>query len=244
MILYFSATGNSRHVAERIAMATGDSILSIVDCIRQNRYQFEDEAIGMVAPTYYHGLPSVVFDFLKKAEIKSGYYFFVSTYGTRPSATANISGRKPNAFFSVRMPDTWTPQFDLSTPEKVAFFTTTTEEDIANTIAMVKSQAIGNHQRHKTSAIFGRVAYMMYDAGRATRHLSASDDCIGCGLCAKQCPVQAIEMKDKHPVWVKPKCTMCLGCLHHCPKFAIQYGDGKATRKHGQYTFKQTNRDK
>ena len=200
MILYFSATGNSRHVAERIAMATGDSILSIVDCIRQNRYQFEDETIGVVAPTYYHGLPSVVFDFLKKAEIKSDYYFFVSTYGTRPSATANISGRKPNAFFSVRMPDTWTPQFDLSTPEKVAFFTTTTEEDIANTIAMVKSQAIGNHQRHKTSAIFGRVAYTPVRSG--TRPLLRATE--RCGYAPPNSSPQTVTLRTPGK-----SCRMC-----------------------------------
>ena len=237
-ILYFSATGNSRHVAERIAEPTGGSLISIVDCIRQGHYQFVDEVIGVVSPTFYYGLPSLVYDFLKKAEIKADYYFLVSTYGSSPTATVNIPGRKPDAIASVRMPDTWTPRFDLSTPEKVALFTTTTEDDIANTIAMVGNRVHGNQQRRKTSAIFGRVAYMLYDAARATRHLSASDSCIGCGLCAKQCPVQAIEMKDKRPVWVKSRCAMCLSCLHHCPKFAIQYDGGKATRKHGQYTFK------
>lgn len=28
---------------------------------------------------------------------------------------------------------------------------------------------------------------------------------------------------------------MCLGCLQRCPKAAIQYGNGVATGKHGQY---------
>ena len=34
MILYFSATGNSKYVAKRIAQACLEESLSIVDCIR------------------------------------------------------------------------------------------------------------------------------------------------------------------------------------------------------------------
>ena len=41
-------------------------------------------------------------------------------------------------------------------------------------------------------------------------------------------------MRERKPVWVKEKCALCLGCLHRCPKFAIQYG--KRTQRHGQYT--------
>lgn len=40
-------------------------------------------------------------------------------------------------------------------------------------------------------------------------------------------------MRERKPVWVKEKCALCLGCLHRCPKFAIQYG--KNTQRHGQY---------
>ncbi len=31
---------------------------------------------------------------------------------------------------------------------------------------------------------------------------------------------------------------MCLGCLHRCPKFAIQHG--KDTARHGQYVHPDT----
>lgn len=57
-------------------------------------------------------------------------------------------------------------------------------------------------------------------------------DCIRDGRYAFEDEV--IEMLDGKPVWVKGKCVMCLGCLHRCPKFAIQYGEN--TRRHGQYT--------
>ena len=51
MILYFSATGNCQYVAARLAQADGQPTLSIVDCIRENRYVFADETIGIVSPT-------------------------------------------------------------------------------------------------------------------------------------------------------------------------------------------------
>ena len=89
------------------------------------------------------------------------------------------------------MADTWTPVFDLPTPEKVAVCTKTTETAIADIIAGVQRRA-------------------------------------------RKCPVQAIRMENGRPVWVQAQCVLCLGCLHRCPRFAIQYG--KHTKQHGQYT--------
>lgn len=79
------------------------------------------------------------------------------------------------------------------------------------------------------------IAAPIYDHKvRRTSHFHVENSCIGCGLCAKKCPVQAIALQGKKPVWIKEKCVMCLGCLHRCPKFAIQYGS--KTKQHGQYT--------
>ena len=70
-------------------------------------------------------------------------------------------------------------------------------------------------------------------ARRAAPATSQSSKAASAGLCAKKCPVHAIEMQRKHPVWVKDRCVMCLGCLHRCPTFAIQCGP--STKRHGQY---------
>ena len=72
MILYFSATGNCQYVAARLAQADGQSTLSIVDCIRENRYAFADETIGIMSPTYDWGLPNIVREFLEKASLSDG----------------------------------------------------------------------------------------------------------------------------------------------------------------------------
>ena len=241
MIIYFSATGNCRYVAERLAGAEKQEIWSVVNCIREKRFAFEDKVIGIISPTYYWGLPSIVEEFLEKASFKTDYLYFIATYGTTPGAVgamANkaIKGRGIDAFYSVRMPDTWTPIFDLSIPDKVAKYTKNTDAEISRVIQSVRERRTNRHMSPRMpvwiTAWFARPLYNR--KVRRTANLHVEDSCIGCGLCAGKCPVQAIEMRNKQPVWVKEKCVMCLCCLHHCPKFAIQYGS--RTKNHGQYT--------
>ena len=52
---------------------------------------------------------------------------------------------------------------------------------------------------------------------------SVTDDCIGCTLCAQNCPADAIEMKpyEKHEIDVD-KCTRCGTCKEICPNDAIR----------------------
>ncbi len=241
MILYFSATGNCKYVAAKLAAAFGQETVSIVDCIRDGVYAFTDNTIGIVVPTYFWGLPSIVKEFLEKAKFHTDYLYSISTYGTTPGASdamasKAIHGKTIDAFYSVRMPDTWTPIFDLSTPEKVAAFSRTTEAEIDETIRKIGKRHTNRHMTPHVPAFLAEwIAQPIYNNDkRRTAHFRVEENCVGCGLCAKKCPVQAIEMQGKRPMWVKEKCALCLGCLHRCPKFAIQYG--KNTRGHGQYT--------
>ncbi len=214
MILYFSATGNCKYVAARLAAAFGQETVSIVDCIRDGVYSFTDDTIGVVVPTYFWGLPSIVKEFLEKVNFHTDYLYFISTYGTTPGASdamasKAIRGKKIDAFYSVRMPDTWTPIFDLSTPEKVAAFSKTTEEEIDEDIRKIGERHTNRHMTPRTPMLLADwFAQPIYNNNkRRTAHFRAEESCVGCAL--------------------------CLGCLHRCPKFAIQYG--KNTQRHGQY---------
>ena len=69
MIFYFSATGNSKYAAERLAAATEDRVVFLRDAIRSRSYRYDigrEERVGFVVPVYFQGLPSILHFFLKK----------------------------------------------------------------------------------------------------------------------------------------------------------------------------------
>ncbi len=244
MIIYFSATGNCKYVAEYIAYETNDTAASM-QTINQPIKLNDGESLGIITPTYCWKTPSVVDDLLEKMKIETGndnYVFSVSTYGTTPGQSAEFINRflkkkniKLNARFKVKMPDTWTPIFNLSDKEKVAEINRAEIPQIKEVIKMVQERTCGDFISAKVpTSVISVCSGAYYDVLRKTKHLKVKESCIGCGLCAKNCPVNAIEMKDGKPIWVKDKCTMCLQCLHKCPKYAISYGRG-ITDKHGQY---------
>ena len=56
MIFYFSATGNSKHVADKIAEKTGEQLVSMADCVKKMQIDFKlkkGERIGFVYHIYY-----------------------------------------------------------------------------------------------------------------------------------------------------------------------------------------------
>ena len=65
MIYYFSGTGNSKYVAQRLAEALDDSAVSVSD--NPIREIPGGEPVGFVSPTYFWGLPWLLADFVSVA---------------------------------------------------------------------------------------------------------------------------------------------------------------------------------
>lgn len=248
MILYFSAEGNSRHVAERIAKRVGDVAVSIETFKGDVAPRISIEKggyLGFIAPTYCWGLPSPGVDFLKCAAFDvpaDAYVFTATTFGTTAGQTTRFAanllherGVETSAQYSVQMPDTWTPMFDLSDKEKVAAINAQADEQIAECAQMIACRVAGNHVRRAVPMFAAKLYYRfgLPACQNTSKFTVDADACVNCGLCARRCPADAIRMHDGVPTWNKPECAACLRCLHSCPKGAIQRGP--KTRAHGQY---------
>jgi len=83
------------------------------------------------------------------------------------------------------------------------------------------------------SQIFRRPATRKYPEvkpevpeGFRGRQIFDVDLCIGCGLCARDCPSEAIEMVEvegkKRPLFHLDLCIFCYQCAESCPRNAIK----------------------
>ena len=240
-------------MATRIAEALGTQAQSIENA-STSIVLTDNEPLGFVTPTNWNQLPVLVREFIRKADIrmaKDNYVFCVATYGFLQGFVCEDARRElkrkgitMNAGYSVKMSDNWTPMFDLSNPAKVQQQVDAAEPQIDEVIAMIRQHAQGNKSHDRMPYFFRPFTDRLLTYERQTKFFGLDKSkCIGCELCAKKCPVQAIEMQEtektetnktgKNPVWTAERCALCLGCLHRCPKFAIHYNN--KTQAHGQY---------
>lgn len=254
MIFYFSGAGNSRHVAERLSAATGETLLPIDRCLREGKLHAslaQGESLGFVFPTHFWGLPAIVHEFIRRFSVTRAeegnvpvYVYGVATYGTSVGAALSqlkralaARGLRLTARFALRMVDTWTPLFDLTDTAKNLRRTRKAEAALNRIAADVCARKSGPFLPTALPVWLGCLQYAGYGGRRRTRHFHViAERCTACHLCMRECPVQAIGCDEAgRPVWHKEQCTLCLRCLHRCPAFAIQYG--RHTERHGQFTY-------
>lgn len=64
-----------------------------------------------------------------------------------------------------------------------------------------------------------------------------AENCIGCGVCVDQCPVNCIQLNMPSPIHIKDECVYCGRCVEACPFDAIHITEEHFINREGRIFF-------
>ena len=248
MILHFSGTGNSKYVAKRIADALGDALVNLNDRIKASDTSPVEtgERLVIVTPTYAWRIPRIVREWLLKTELRGAKRaWFVMTCGSEignaDKYNRDLCAEKNLTCMGtaqIVMPENYIAMFGVPDAEKAGEIVEKAKPDIDDAIAHIKAGQLFSAPRNNLYDRFmsGPVNPIFYRFFVKTAAFRVNDACIGCGQCAKNCPLNNIVLKDGKPKWGK-QCTHCMACICYCPTEAIEYG--KKSIGKPRYRFEQ-----
>ena len=249
MILYFSATGNTRFIARQLATLLDDEALDLLDRIKRGDCSpiHSEKPFVICSPTYVCEMPRFFADYLRKTPlVGSTEAYFIFTSG----GYAGISGvlakhlmRKKGLRYmgcaELTMPRNYIandhyPELETAEIERRI---RTSAEAIPSIASAIKS---GEHLKSRHVWLFEVLITLPFNpvwchVRQGVGGFHATDKCVGCGKCARLCPLNRIEIQDGKPVWIGKSCSHCMSCIQNCPAEAIEYGE--ITQKKNRYRF-------
>lgn len=235
MVLYFSGTGNSRHVAQRIADALSDELFSMNDRIKAEDTSpvKTDERLVIVTLTYAWRIPRLVEHWLRRTEFPGGKQArFIMTCGSEIGNAAKynrtLCEEKQLTYMGtaqIIMPENYIAMFNVPQAAEARQIVAKAEPDIDRAVSAIAASQVFPPPRNNLYDRFmsGPVNPIFYSFVVKAKAFVAGDTCTGCGQCAKLCPTNNITIQNGQPVW-GGDCTHCMACICHCPVETIEYG--------------------
>jgi len=229
MILYFSGTGNSRYVAEKLAKE-GEKVIDVFDFLEK---EIKGNRLGIVFPVYCGGLPPYLIDIIKNIEIKIDYIFGVATCGdTAGQSLKNLQylliekGRKLSYGAEIKMPDSCVIFYNPKTTDTLLAFEDTKIGKIKKEISEAKTIDIEQIMPYNLAQ---KTMWFAFRKVVGIDYKKVSKKCILCNKCIESCPTGNIFMENGKVKFGK-NCTYCFRCINLCPVQAIKFGIIKPSR--------------
>jgi len=247
MIIYFSGTGNSRYVAESIAMRINDSIINAGEYIKSGkRAEFKsDTPYIFVSPTYAWRIPHIFSDFIGNGSFEGNKNaYFIMTCGTDIGDAGNylkklseIVRLKYRGVAVVLMPENYIAMFPVTEENEAKQIISDADKYIPSVSCIIKegkefpSEKLGV-SAHLKSHVFNHLFYLFI----SSKGFRVTEKCIGCGKCEELCPLNNVKLKGGRPIY-GDNCTHCMACISACPTEAIEYNK-ISVGKHRYYNTK------
>ena len=208
MICYFSGTGNSRYIAGQIAEALQEKVIDLNAKIKSHDttpLQTGSNLI-VVTPTYAWRIPRIVSEWIFKTEfIGAERVWFVmdcgSEIGNAAKYNRQLAEQKHLHYMGtaqVVMPENYIAMFNAPQAEQARSIVREAEPKIQNAITHIKAGQEFSAPRNNLYDRFmsGPVNPIFYRFFVKADAFTASDACIGCGKCVRECPLNNIH-KEK-----------------------------------------------
>ncbi|MGN0804124.1 MAG: EFR1 family ferrodoxin [Candidatus Coproplasma sp.] len=249
-IFYFSGTGNTAKIADlyrQIFENEGHSCELFTLPLKEEADFSSFDMLGIGYPIHGFNAPKLVLDFAKKLpKRKDGFKTFIFKSSGEPVKMSRVSSLKLIQILKRRGYKV-TNEYQYVMPYNMIFRHTDHMAfkfwQTAQSLAPIDCKDIINGvERHEKKFFMGhffafvmRIEYWGFHFNGL--FYKARKGCIGCGKCARECPVGNIEMKDGKPDF-KSHCIMCARCSFNCPVNCIRIGLFDSWRVNGAYSFK------
>lgn len=240
MLFYFTATGNSLYAAKQF----DEERYSLAREMGKDHRRYEADAIGIVCPLYEFDLPEVVKEFIRGSEFVTDYFYIVITYGAHDGAVAHrveafltSIGKKADYINTVIMLDNALLVFDMDEQRKLDPGKKV-DEHLAAIAEDIKARKHYIQPAAKEESEFseGYLAHReKYEASNEDPLYTVLDNCVGCGICSKVCPMGCIEIQDGRPFYDYTHCAGCMACIQACPQKAIRFRSRKEVNPGARY---------
>ena len=238
MVLYFSATGNTKYVAEMIAEKLGDETLDLLERIKNSDRSVirSPKPYVICCPVYVCEMPKFLTELIKRQKFAGNrkVYFVFTCGGAAGIAGAvardMINGKKMvyMGCMDIKMPNNYTASnaFRSQDDDDMIFRIKSAEFTVDKIVLSIKEgrKLTGRNGMKLERAMMTPIAALWSKFMQPSAPFHTTDKCVGCGKCVKVCPLNNIRLIEKRPVWDAP-CAHCMACIGNCPTEAIEFGD-------------------
>ncbi len=235
MVIYYTGTGNSRYIAELLAVGLEDKLVCANDFIKAEvRGEFESEKpYILVCPTYAFRIPRVFEDFFTTGAFygnKRVYWVMTcgDSIGNATYYCEKVTGLQFMKYMGVHavvMPENYVAKFKVPPAAEQELLIAAAERRIPGLIKEIKGeQSFPMPDGKQATGLMHEISTpMFYQFGVKDKRFRSTDKCTGCGECVGICPLNNIELGDRKLKFLG-NCTHCMACISVCPEQALEYG--------------------